>query len=136
MTDVKFNNDWSEIGLCQTFRFHVWQNRRANVFSGRLNHVLWNLQYKAYHIPKLKCFSSCIAVVLAQSIEARCYVKNEDVVGAAPIGDAPTTSEWSTILLPAKVPLISEVWQYIMIVKHTYLPKALPANMAEATRPA
>ena len=31
--------------------------------------------------------------VYAQSIEARCYVKNEDVVGAAPTGDAPTTSE-------------------------------------------
>ena len=27
--------------------------------------------------------------------------------------DAPTTSEWSTILLPAKVRLILEVWRYI-----------------------
>ena len=26
-----------------------------------------------------------------------CVVENEDVVGAAPTGDAPTTSEWSTI---------------------------------------
>ena len=40
--------------------------------------------------------SSCI-FVFAQSIEARCKVENEDVVGAAPPGDAPTTSEWSTI---------------------------------------
>ena len=24
-------------------------------------------------------------------------VENEDVVGAAPVGDAPTTSEWSTL---------------------------------------
>ena len=31
--------------------------------------------------------------VFVQSIEARCYVENEDVVGAAPKGDAPTTSE-------------------------------------------
>ena len=38
------------------------------------------------------------AVVFAQSIEAKCSVKNEGVVGAAPIGDAPTTSEWLTIL--------------------------------------
>ena len=29
-------------------------------------------------------------------------VKNEDVVGAVPSGNAPTTSEWSTILLPIK----------------------------------
>ena len=29
--------------------------------------------------------------------KARCQVENEDVVEAAPTGDAPTTSEWSTI---------------------------------------
>ena len=29
--------------------------------------------------------------------EDRCQVENEDVVGAAPTGDAPTTSEWSRI---------------------------------------
>ena len=33
----------------------------------------------------------------AQCIEAKCVVENEDVVGAAPTGDASTTSEWSTI---------------------------------------
>ena len=64
-----------------------------------------------HHIPKLKCFSSRLAVVFAQSSEARCLVENEDVVGAAPTGDAPTTSEWSTILLPTKVPLILETWR-------------------------
>ena len=36
-------------------------------------------------------------------------VENEDVVGAAPTGNAPTTSELSTILLPTKVRLILEV---------------------------
>ena len=36
--------------------------------------------------------------------------ENEDVVGAAPSGDAPATSEWSTILLPTKVRTILEVW--------------------------
>ena len=30
-------------------------------------------------------------------------------VGAAPTGDAPTTSEWSTILLPTSLRLILEV---------------------------
>ena len=42
--------------------------------------------------------SSCFFV---QSIAARCYDENEDVVGAAPTGDAPPTAEWST-----------EVWRY------------------------
>ena len=39
-------------------------------------------------------FSSRFAGVFPQSIEARCYVKNEDVVGVTPTGDAQTTSEW------------------------------------------
>ena len=39
-------------------------------------------------------------------------IENEDAVGAAPTGDAPTTSEWSTILLPTKVCLVLEVWRY------------------------
>ena len=65
-----------------------------------------------HQITKVECFSSCFAVSFAQSIEARCSVENEDVVGAAPAGDALTTSEWSTILLPTKVRLILEVWKY------------------------
>ena len=60
---------------------------------------------------KLKWFLSHLAVAFAQPIEARCWVENADVVGAAPTGDAPTTSEWSTILFPAKGQLILEVWQ-------------------------
>ena len=60
------------------------------------------------------------AVFVTQSCVGLCYrgtihwsqVLNEDVVGAARTGDAPTTSEWSTILLPIKVWLISEVWWY------------------------
>ena len=77
-----------------------------------LKEVLSNLKYKLHQIPKPKCFSSRLAVVFAQSIEATCKVENEDVVGVSPVGDAPTTSEWSTILLPTKVWLILEVWQY------------------------
>ena len=41
---------------------------------------------------KLQCFSSRLAVVFVQPIEARCLVENEYVIGAAP------TSEGSTIL--------------------------------------
>ena len=39
----------------------------------------------------------------------------KDVVEAAPTGDAPATSEWSTILLSTKMQLILEVWRYIQI---------------------
>ena len=48
---------------------------------------------------------SCLVcqLFLPQSIEARCYVQNDA---------APTTSEWSTVLLPTMVRHILEVWQY------------------------
>ena len=49
-------------------------------------------------IPKLKHSSSRLAAVFAQSIEVGCYIQNEDVVGAAPTSNAPTTSAWSSIL--------------------------------------
>ena len=62
--------------------------------------ILW---YKPHQIPKLKCFSSLLAAVFAQSTEARSWVENEDVVGATPSGDAPTTSEWSASLIPTKM---------------------------------
>ena len=62
---------------------------------------------------KRKCFSSRLTFVFAQSTEARCCVENADVVGSAPTGDAPTTSEWSTRLLITKVHLILEVRPYI-----------------------
>ena len=58
--------------------------------------------------PKLKCFLFHLAVVFAQSIEARGWVENY-VVGTALTGDALTTSEWATILLPIKVRLISDI---------------------------
>ena len=67
----------------------------------------------AHQNPKLRCLSSRLAVVFVQYIEARCSVKNEDVVGAVPTGDASTTSEWSTISLPTEVCLILEVLRYI-----------------------
>ena len=36
-------------------------------------------------------------------------VKNDDVVEAAPAGDAPTTFEWTTVILPTKVRMILEI---------------------------
>ena len=63
------------------------------------------LYFKTSTILKHKSFSSRLAVVFVQFIEATCEVGNEDVVGAAPPGDAPTTSGWWTIFLPTKVRL-------------------------------
>ena len=45
----------------------------------------------------LNVFRLGLQFAFAQYTEARCYADNEDEVGAAPTGDAPTTSEWSTI---------------------------------------
>ena len=69
------------------------------------------LQYKPHQISKLKRFSTRLAAVFAQYIEAKCSVENEDVVGAAPAVDAPTTSQWSPISLPTQVRLILETWR-------------------------
>ena len=66
-----------------------------------------------HQTPKLQFFSSRLAVVFVQYVEANGQVKNEDVVGAAPTGDAPTTSELSTIYLPTRVHLILETWRVI-----------------------
>ena len=78
---------------------------------------------------KLKCFSSRLAVVFAQSIEARCQVKNKDVFGAASTCYAPTTSEWSTSLF-LRCDLYHRfdgICKYI-IIKHfrSYHPETLP----------
>ena len=48
-----------------------------------ITHSIW---YKMHQIPKLKCLSPRLAVVFMQSVEARCQVENEDVVGATPTG--------------------------------------------------
>ena len=64
---------------------------------------IYNRQtFKSHQIPKPKCFSFRLAAVLAQSIEVRCKADKEYIVGAAPTGDVPTISEWSTILLPTR----------------------------------
>ena len=67
---------------------------------------------------KLTCFSSRIAVAFMHSIEARCSVKNEDVVGAEPTGNASTTSEGSPGLLPTKVRIVGGLVVYIATEPH------------------
>ena len=63
--------------------------------------IVVNISYKSQQITKPEYFSSRLAVLFTQSIEGRCYVENEYVVGAAPTG-----AEWSTLLLPTKMRLI------------------------------
>ena len=71
-----------------------------------------------------KCLSSGISVGFTQSTEARCSVENEGVVGEAPTGAAPTTSEWSTIYCPLRCDLY-EMFGYIFpppeITRHLFI---------------
>ena len=67
-----------------------------------------------FQVSNTRCTKSCsclCAIYWNLVIEGWCQMKHEDVVGAAPIGDAPTTSDWSTILLPTKGRLILVIWQ-------------------------
>ena len=61
--------------------------------------------------PMLTRYLSPNGVTRHQCVKAMCKVENGDVVGAAPTGDAPTSCEWSTNLLPTKVHLILQVWR-------------------------
>ena len=80
---------------------HICEHR----FPTIPNETLRNVYYKSHQITKLKWFSSRLAVWFAQFLEARCSSENEDVV----VGAAPTTSQWSKILLPTTVRLIWEI---------------------------
>ena len=78
-----------------------------------------------HQIWKLKCFLSCLAVVFAQSIETRCSVENEDVVGAARTGDAPNTSD---IISNISRTLVGNI-----IVDHSDVVGASPVRAAPTT---
>ena len=83
---------------------HICTMKSTSHFPSDTYLQISNIQHTKYQT--FKCFLSRLAVVFSQSIEVRYYVEIEDVVGAAPAGDAPTTSEWSTILLPSRVSFI------------------------------
>ena len=82
----------------------------------RYRDILYNIWYKLHIISIFKRFSSQFAVVSAQSIETRCWVDNEDVVGATPTGNTPTAPDLSTSLLP-KVRLILDVGRWLTQIK-------------------
>ena len=68
-----------------TLQYNVpW--RPGDALVDAIIRVSYNVSYKTHQIPKLKCFSSRLAVVFAQYIKARCFVENKYVVGAAPTG--------------------------------------------------
>ena len=98
-----------------------WQQHSADQSWGK---DTWNNIYRQvpnrWHTKSLNPFSSRLAVVFVQSIEAKYWVQNEYVVRAVPTGDAPTTSEWSRILLPIKVRLIAEFfwWLSMNFLRH------------------
>ena len=80
-------------------------------------HQISNIERTEYQ--NWNVFRLCLEVVFAQSIDARCLVHNEDVVGAAATGDAQTTSEWSIIIFPTKVRLILQILRYVeMVIYH------------------
>ena len=54
--------------------------------------------------------------MLSEWLNLTAFLGNKAVVGAAPTGDHPTTTEWSTSLLPTKVWLILGVWQYHLLL--------------------
>ena len=69
-------------------------NKWLDIYTTRpylIHHQTFNI--RCTKSQNFKCFSSHLAVVFAQCFEARCWGENEDVVGAALTGDAPTTSE-------------------------------------------
>ena len=66
----------------------------------------------AHQIPPLKCFTSRLAVVFAQSIEAGFFVDNKDVVGA-PTGDTQLRLSDQKIVLPTKLSLMLKVQRYV-----------------------
>ena len=70
-------------------------NSKLVVFGLPGENVKYHQTYNISHTKSqnLKCFWYRLAFVFAHSVEATCSVENEDVVGAAPTGDAPTTSE-------------------------------------------
>ena len=94
-------NWWSPSKLLSCQQAHCWLHTRSYSCFLRYTSSCWwfpspccytNIYYKLHQIPKIKYMSSRLAFVFAQSIETRCLVENEDVVGSTPRGGAPTTS--------------------------------------------
>ena len=99
-------------------RLYIWRTDSSHCFVSAERRGNQSNTYYA-QVELFNYFSSRLAVVFVQYIEARCLVKKQDVVGAAPTGDAPTTSEESTMLLSTKTRLILEIWGYRLLSGET-----------------
>ena len=80
------------------------------------NHKNLNVSHIVLQLSLPGTYNTQYVPVFTQSIEDRYQVEDEDVVGAAPTGDAPTTSDRSEMLLPTKVWLISDDWREMLIL--------------------
>ena len=88
----------------------------ARLRSNNILCVLWYRQLSNIsrtQSPNINVSRLVLQLSLPNPLKPGCWVENEDVVGAAPTGDAPTTSEWSTIVLPTKACLILETLRQI-----------------------
>ena len=127
---ISFDNAWKWCDMyiiCQWWATYInsplsiWICLSINTitkFSVTRSHIQRIYRQMSNNIRRIKSkningFSSRPVVVFAQSTKDRCQVGNEDVVGAAPTGDASTTSEWSTISRPTKVILILKTGRYL-----------------------
>ena len=90
----------------QTMRKPFYGLASARWYPQSDYHQISNIRCTQY--PNINASRLVLQWSLPNPLEPGIKDENEDVVGAAPIGDAPTTSEWSTILLPTKVRLILE----------------------------
>ena len=96
--------------------WQIYSRTCTAMFSFRLFFAIVLYMYRhnsnIRHI-KSENLSDCLLVLQLPWVDWS-QVENEDVVGAAPTGNAPTTSEWSTILLPTQTCLILETWRYVI----------------------
>ena len=78
--------------------------------------MIWETYRRTSSISRTKSQSLNVSSLLLQvslrNLLKSCdsWLQNKRVVRATPTGDAANTSEWSTISLPIKVRVISEVW--------------------------
>ena len=92
--------------LCRNGKLYPWRqaigwqlNASRNSENDSLSNITSNSMYRQVsYMSRTKSqllikLSYSLASVFAESLEATYQVENEDVVGAAPTGDAPTTSE-------------------------------------------
>ena len=97
-TDLLFTGKWKQKTCAQQLISH----RKMYCKTSNISRT----EYQRFNV-----FRLIMQLFLPNPLKPGVQVEDEDVVGAAPTGDAPTTSEWSTILLPTKVRLKLEVWQ-------------------------